>query len=218
MFVAFGVGASLTWYFHTTIILALLAPAGGKLSATGQPIFTGPTEMFNLVIHLAMLGGMVTAFPVLVYNVFRFLNPLFNTQQRRFVVLFLPASLVCYAAGTAFGYFVLLPTGLRFLLRFGSDVAIPMIRITEYMDLAVAMLFWLGIVFELPLAMLLLTKLRLVQYAKFKRLRRYVPATAFILSAILTPTFDIVNQTLVAVPIIVLFEVGLVLSWLVRAK
>ena len=218
VFIALGIGASLTWYYRTTVILWLLAPARGALSASGQPIFTGPTEMFNLAVRLTMLGGVLAATPVLVFQAYQLLRPLLSKRARRSVVLFLPAMAVCYLAGAAFAYFVLLPTGLRFLLLFGTDVAMPMIRITEYMDLALAMLFWLGVVFELPLVMLLLAKLRVVSYAKFGKVRRYVPAMAFILSAILTPTFDIVNQTMVAVPLVLLYEAGMLLVWLARPR
>ena len=218
VFVALGVGASLTWVYRTEIFLWLLAPADGQLSGTGQPIFTGPTEMFSLTVSLAMKGGIVAALPVLAYNVYRLFSPLLDKQQRRTIVLFLALGLVFYLGGAAFAYWVLLPTGLRFLLHFGTDIATPMIRITEYMEVALAMIFWLGVVFELPIVMLLLAKLRVVSYQGFKKVRRYVPVMAFILSAIITPTFDVVNQTLVAVPLIALFEVGVFLAWLARPK
>ena len=218
MLVAFGVGASLTWYFRTTIFLWLLAPAGDRLSGTGQPIFTGPTEMFGLTVSLVMKGGIVAAFPVLVYHTHCIISPLLNKWQRREFNLFLVLGSILYLGGTSFAYFVLLPTGLRFLLKFGTDIATPMIRITEYMDMALAMLFWLGVVFELPLLMLLLAKLRVMSHTGFRKIRRYVPAMAFIFAAIITPTFDIVNQTLVAVPLIVLFEVGVFFAWVVRPR
>jgi sec-independent protein translocase protein TatC len=143
---------------------------------------------------------------------------LLSRQRRRFIILFLPAIFLCYLGGGAFAYFVMLPFGLAFLLHFGEGIAVPLISITEYMSLVTAMLLWLGVVFELPLIMFLLTKLRLVRYELFLRLSRYVPATAFILSAIITPTFDVVNQAMVAIPIILLFEVGLALAWLARPK
>ena len=217
-FVAFGIGAALTWYYKSTIILWLIAPARGQISETWQPIFTGPTEMLSLTIRVSLLGGVVVALPVLAFGVARTISPFLNAQQRRFVVLFLPSAFVCYLTGAAFAYWVLLPTGLGFLLKFGTDVAAPMLRITEYMDLVLAMLFWLGVIFELPLAMLLATKLQVVSYRRLKSLRRYVPAMAFILSAIITPTADVVNWILVGLPIIFLFEVGLFLSWLARPK
>lgn len=218
VFVAFGLGASLTWYYQEAVFRWLLAPARGHLSETGQPIFTSPTEMMAVTTNLAVLGGVVVAFPVLVYHVARFLNPIMSPRCRKFVIVFLPASLACYLAGVAFAYWVLLPTGLTFLLQFGSDVAVPMIRISEYMSLVQAMLFWLGVVFELPLAMFLAVKFRLVSYKRLKRLRVYVPITALFLSMIITPTTDWVNQGLVAVPIVVLYEVGMVLAFLARPR
>lgn len=218
MFVAFGTGASLSWYFHKTIIAWLLIPAREQLSATGPPIFTSPTEMFALAVRLAMMGGVVVAFPVLAFHIARFASPLLSPRLRWFVAIFLPAGFVCYLVGVAFAYFVLLPTGLGFLLQFGTDVAVPMIRITEYMDLALAMLFWLGVVFELPLAMFLLAKLRVVSYERFRRLHRYVPPMATILGAIITPGVDPISWSFVAVPLILLFEVGLFLTWLVRPR
>lgn len=218
VFLALGIGSGLTWWFRKAIIILLLAPAGGGLSITGRPVFISPTEMLSFMVRLTMLGGMVLAFPMLVFQVSRFLSPLLNKRQRRFIAIFLPAGFVCYLTGVAFAYFVLLPTGMRFLMQFGTDIADPMIRITEYMDIALAMLFWLGVVFELPLVMFLLAKLRLVSHQRFKKLRRYMPAAALILSALITPTFDAVNQALVAAPIILLYETGVFLAWLARPR
>ena len=216
--VAFGLGASLSWYYYSDVMAFLLLPAGGQLSPNRRPIFTAPADMFTVKLQLALRAGIVVAFPVLVYQTFRFLNPLLNKQQRWFIAIFLPASFVCYLLGAAFAYFVILPTGLQYLLSFGADVADPMIRITDYMALVYTMLFWLGIIFELPPAMFLLAKFRLVSHQQFKKFRRYLPLTAFFLGAVITPTSDIVNWTRVTVPIIVLFEAGMFLAWLARPK
>ncbi len=128
-------------------------------------------------------------------------------------MIFLPATVVCFLLGAAFAYFVLLPTGLQFLLNFGTGVAVPVIVLDEYISLLTAMVFWLGVVFELPITMYLLAKMQIISYLRLRGLRKYVPVAAFILSAIITPTFDVFNQTLLAVPMIVLYEVGLFLSW-----
>ncbi len=197
----------------------LFAPAKGGLSPYGGlPIFTSPTEMMGATIHLAMNGGLVVAFPVATIGVYQLVSPLLGRRRRRFVILFLPALFACYLGGVAFAYFVMLPVGFNFLLHFGTSIAVPLISITEYMGLVTAMLFWLGVVFELPLVMFLLTKLRLVRYERFWRFQRYVPGAAFILGAILTPSSDPVSSTIVALPIILLYEVGLFLSWLARPK
>src|SRR3990167_6278547 len=217
--VAFGIGGSLTWAFRKAILSLLYAPAGGSLSPYGLPIFTVPTEILSVNIGLTIKGGMVVALPVLTAGVFTLASPWLTRAQRRFAVLFVPALFVCFLGGAAFAYWVMLPTGLKFLLHFGDGVAIPVIRITEYMSLVTAMIFWFGVIFELPLAMFLLAKFRIVSYWRFRQLKRtYVVFAAFILSAIITPTLDIVNQALVAVPIIVLYEVGLAGAWLARPR
>ena len=212
--VAFGAGASTTWSFHEAIFGWLLAPAHGKLSPYGSPIFTSPVEMLGMTISLAIKGGLVVAFPVLVFSIFGLVSPLLNPRRRRFIRLFLPMIFLCYLGGAAFAYFVMLPTGLRFLLNFGTNVAIPFISITAYMSIATAMLFWLGIVFEIPLVMFMLVHLRLVSRRRLATFRKYVPFAAFFVGAIITPTFDAVNQTMVAVPVIALYEFGLFLSWI----
>jgi len=219
VFVAFGIGAGSTWYFREAVFALLFAPAGGNLSPHGGlPIFTSPTEILSANLRLSIMGGAAAALPVLTFSVFQLLSPLLNRQQRRFVILFVPALFVCFLGGAAFAYFVMLPTGLRFLLQFGEGVAVPVIKITEYMALVTALIFWLGIIFELPLAMFLLAKLRAVSHRRFRQFRKYVPVAALILGAIVTPTFDMVNQLMVAVPIWVLYEVGLVGAWLARPR
>lgn len=213
-----GLGAALTWQFRVEVFGYLLAPAGGQLSGSGKPIFTGPTEMFSLIVGMAIKGGLAVAIPVLAYQVYGFFKRWLTTQQRRTILLFLGLMLSLYVGGMAFAYYVLLPAGLEFLLIFGADIATPAIRISEYMELATAMLFWLGLVFEIPIVMLLLAKLRLVSHERFGRLRLYIPVAAIIFGALITPTGDIVNNTLVAVPIWALYEVGVGLAWLARPK
>ena len=215
----FGAGAGGTWYYKEAVFNLLLAPAGDNLSPfDGQPIFTSPTAMMGATIQLAIRGGVIAALPVLVVSVYTLFSSLVPPPPRRFLVIFLPATVLSFLLGAAFAYWVLLPTGLRFLLNFGDGVAVPVIVLSEYIDLLTSMILWLGVVFELPIAMFLLAKMRIVSYLKFRGLRKYVPVAAFILSAIITPTFDVVNQTLLAVPMILLYEVGLFLSWLANTE
>ena len=213
-FIAFGIGAASTWYYRENIFLFLLVPATESLSPFGgAPVFTGPTAMMGTTVSLALRGGALAAMPTLVIGVYTLVRPLMPDAQHRFILLFFPATLVCFLAGGAFAYYVMLPTGLGFLLNFGAGVAIPLITINEYLDLMMAMMFWLGVVFEIPVVMYLLAKTDIVSYSKMKNLRKFVPVSAFILSAIITPTFDVFNQTLVAVPVILLYEVGLFSAW-----
>jgi len=214
-FLVFGVGAASTWHFQEDIFRFLLAPAGDSLSpfGGGPPVFTAPTAMMGATIHLAMRGGALAALPVMVVGAYTLVRPALPDKQHRFIVLFSTATALCFLAGSAFAYFVMLPTGLGFLLHFGGGVAVPLITINEYLELMMSMMFWLGVVFELPVAMYLLAKTNIISYRRMKNLRTFVPVSAFILSAIITPTFDVFNQTLVAVPIIALYEGGLFCAW-----
>ena len=214
---AFGIGAGLTWYFRVIIFGWLIAPAGGMLSPhQGLPVYTSPTEILSVTIKLSLTGGVVFAIPVLVGTLFYLVRPLLKRNERRLVALFLPAIFFCYLTGVSFAYFLMLPVGIAFLLHFGEGVAVPTIRISEYLSLVITLIFWLGIIFELPLLMYLLAKLRLVSYRRFKKVRKFVPPIAIIVSAILTPTMDIVNQLMLAGPIIILYEFGLLLAWLAQ--
>jgi sec-independent protein translocase protein TatC len=211
-FLAFGIGASSTWFYREDIFLFLIAPAEGSLSPFGgAPVFTGPTAMMGATISLALRGGALAAVPITVVGIYTLIRPVLPDAHHRLILQFFAATLVCFLTGGAFAYFVMLPASLGFLLTFGGNVAIPLITINEYLDLMMAMMFWLGVVFEIPVAMYLLSKTDIVSYSKMKNLRKFVPVSAFILSAIITPTFDAFNQTLVAVPIILLYEVGPVL-------
>jgi sec-independent protein translocase protein TatC len=182
----------------------------------GLPIYTSPTEILSTTIKLSLTGGVVFAVPVLVGTVFYLVRPLLRRHERRLVALFLPAIFLSYLAGVSFAYFLMLPVGIAFLLHFGEGIAVPTIRISEYLSLVITLIFWLGVIFELPLLMFLLAKLRLISYRRFKRIRKFVPPVAIIVSAILTPTMDIVNQLMLAGPIIILYEVGLLLAWLAQ--
>jgi len=214
---AFGIGAGLSWWYRVTIFGWLIAPADGMLSPhEGLPVYTSPTEILSVTIKLSLMGGVVFAIPVLVGTLFYLVRPLLKRHERRLVALFLPAIFLCYLTGVSFAYFLMLPVGIAFLLHFGEDVAVPTIRISEYLSLVTTLIFWLGIIFELPLLMFLLAKLRLVSYRRFKKVRKFVPPIAIIVSAILTPTMDIVNQLMLAGPIIILYEVGLLLAWLAQ--
>ena len=219
VFAAFGIGAGLTWMYRGPIISWLLRPGGSLSPFEGLPIVTSPTEAFSVVISLVLKGGMVAAFPVATFSVVTLVSPLLDRKQRRFVLwFFTPALFVCFLGGVAFAYYVMVPTGMRYLINFGEGIAVPAIQLSEYMKISTALIFWAGVVFELPIVMFLLSKSRIVSYKKFVKWQKYVPVAAYTLGVLITPTIDIVNALLVAGPIVVLYEIGLFLAWLARPK
>ena len=202
----------LSFVFYKQIIEVLLGPADALTEVPNRLVFTEVTEMFAVVMKVSLVSGIVLAFPIILYQMVLFAAPGLTSREKRYLYTSLPGVLLSFLAGATFGYYVLIPPAINFLINFGGDIAEPMIRIGNYINLAVMLLFWMGVSFETPVVMFVLAKLRIVSPAAFGRWRRYWVVVAFILGAIITPTFDPINQSLVAVPLIVLYEIGIWLS------
>ena len=206
------VGAGVAFCFFRQIIDLLVRPARDLDAGTGQLVFIEVTELLTTSVKVSLVAGFVLAMPVILYQVIMFVAPGLTGREKRYLLGFLPAVLLAFMAGVAFGYFVLTPPALHFLLTFGADVATPFIRVSNIVNLMIRLLFWMGISFETPLVMYLLAQIGLVDYRMLGKFRRYWVVGAFILGAIITPTVDPVNQALVAVPLLVLYELGVFLA------
>ena len=212
---AVAIGTVVAFVFHREVIQFLIRPA----TRTGSSlIFTEVTEMLGISMKVSLMGGLILALPVVAYELVMFVSPGLTPRERRYVYLFLPGITIAFICGVAFGYFVLIPPAMGFLLTFNADIAQPMIRIGNYMSLIITLLFWMGVVFELPIIMYVLARLRVISYRKFAQWRKFAIVLAFVLGAMITPTFDPVNQTLVSVPIVLLYEIGIWLAWLARPR
>jgi sec-independent protein translocase protein TatC len=211
--IALLVGTVVAFAFWEPAVEILKRPAQEINDGQGvKLIATQVTETLTTSFKLSMVGGAVLAFPVILYQIVRFIAPGLTGNERRTLLLFMPGALLAFVSGVAFGYFVLTPQALPFLLTFGEGVVEPLVRISSLVDVMVRLLFWMGIVFETPLVMLLLARLGIVNAGAFSRFRRFWLVIAFILAAVITPTFDPVNQILVAVPLLALYEVGVLLA------
>ncbi len=205
--------------FHEQILLLLMRPAQGFAGVPGgKPIYTDITEFISTAMKASLLVGLFASLPFVLYQMVMFVMPGLTPRERWYLYLLLPTVVVAFIAGAAFGYRVLFPPAIRFLLEFGSDVATPYIRIGSYVNLMLSLLFWMGIVFEMPVVLFFLAKIGLVTSQFLARNRRYAIVLAFVLGAVITPTFDPVNQTLVAAPIIVLYEASIWLTKLARRR
>ena len=203
--------------FHRWIIDFLLRPADA-LNEPGRLVFIDVLEPFGVAMKVSIVTGIVLALPIVLSQIILFVSPGLTSREKRYLYAFLPAVLLAFAAGAAFGYLVLIPPAINFLINFGGEIAEPTVRISSYINLMTMLLFWMGIVFETPLVMLILARFGVVSAAGFARWRRHWIVVAFILGALITPTFDPINQSLVAIPLIILYEVGILLSKLARRK
>ena len=212
---------AVAFVFHKQIIDALLIPAQDLSASEGTEarlVFIEVTEVLAVTVKVSLITGLVAAFPTILYQIIMFVAPGLTQRERRYLFTFMPGVVLAFAAGVAFGYFVLIPPAINFLLDWGSDIATPMIRIGNYVNVVLMMLFWLGIVFETPVVMFILAKLRVVTPRGFARWRRHWVVVAFIIGALITPTFDPINQSLVAGPMIVLYELGIWLAKLAHRR
>jgi sec-independent protein translocase protein TatC len=205
-------GSAVAFAFFRQIIELLVLPAKDLGAGPGQLVFVEVTELLTTSIKVSFVGGFVLALPVILYQVIMFIAPGLTGREKRYLLGFMPGVLLAFVAGVAFAYFVLTPPALHFLLTFGGDVATPLIRVSNLVNLMLRLLFWMGVAFETPLVMYLLAQLGIVNPRMLSRFRRYWVVVAFILGAIITPTFDPVNQALVAVPLLLLYELGLLLA------
>ena len=217
---AWSIGAGATFWWHPQVFAFLLAPAEEMLSPFegGLPIFTGVPDMFGTTLDLSMKGGQFVAFPVIVVGLLSMLKALVPRRFWLFLTTYTALSIGMFLLGASFVFFVMMPVSLNFLLTFGEGVAVPVILLTEYMALLLSLIFWIGVAFELPIVMQLLSRFRVVSYARASTLRKWVVPTAFIFAALITPSLDGTLTFLVAIPMLLLYEAGLIAGWLTHPE
>lgn len=176
-------------------------------------IYTEVPEMLGTYFKVAFISGVVLAMPVIVYQVVMFVAPALTRKEKQYLYLLLPGVLLSFAAGGAFAFFIVIPPALKFLLTFGIEIARPQIKVGNYVSVVTNLVFYIGLAFETPLIIFFLAKIRVISPKLLTRYRKYAVVGAFILAAVITPTPDPLNQTLVALPIIILYEVGV---WLAK--
>lgn len=185
--------------------LAALAP-------TGKLLLIKPGEGFFTFIQVSFILGVALAMPVIVYQVLAFVAPALYPGEKRYLYLAVPGLTLSFLAGVAFSYTFMLPFAIQFLGGFAVDVFNPQWAAEPFLEFVTTFLFWVGVVFELPLAMYFLVKLGVLSVNRLVRVRRYALIMAFIIGAIITPTPDPMNQAIVSIPIYLLFELGIILA------
>src|SRR5207249_10478118 len=173
-------------------------------------IFYAPTEAIFAAIKVALLGGVTLAMPVILYHLWKFIEPALLPGEDRWIIPFLLVASGFFALGLVFANFVIVPLSLQFMLQFGIDRSlVPQLGVGFYVDFNVKFLLTFGFAFELPLVLTLLSRLGVVTPDLLARYRKHAIMANLILSAILTPTSDLFNLLLMAGPLIILFEIGI---------
>ncbi len=215
--VAVILGLAVSAYFGKDLLKFLKEPAEDR-SPDLHFQFIEPFELFVTYFKVALLGGLILAMPVIVYQILRFVSPGLKPGERKWLYGTVVGASALFLAGAAFGYYIALPPAMDFLLNFDKDLATPGIRISSYIDFVTRLVFWIGVSFETPLVIMFLARFRVVRAAQLVRWWRLAIVAAFVVAAIVTPTIDPVTQSLVAGPIIVLYFLGIGLAVLVQPR
>ena len=205
IFIAIAV-VNFSWIFEqfTSDSRALIEAAGGDI------IQLTLTEAWVAAAKLAAMIGLTASFPYFLWEMSRFFTPGLKANERKYVYLLIPAALISFAVGAVFAYEVLIPRLFEFMLKFQGSLAVPQITAASVVSMTVGIVFWLGTICELPIVMFLLAKIGLLNSRWLKTKRRWVILLAFVFGAAVTPT-DPVSQVIVAIPVMLLFEIGMLL-------
>ena len=187
------------------------------IKPVGAVVFNAPGEAFSAYMILTLLGGFIIALPYFLYQIWAFAWEALTEKERKYIVFFGPLSLVFFIAGASFAFFVIVPIALKFLLSFSSNDVVPMISIKSYISFVGNFVLAFGIVFELPLALVFLVKIGVATPEFLRQYRRHAIMVILIVSAILTPP-DAVSQLLMAAPLVVLYELGVLFSVMAYRK
>jgi sec-independent protein translocase protein TatC len=177
-----------------------------------QIIATRPGETFFTYLEVAMVVGAALAMPVIIYQVLAFVSPALYANEKRYLYMAVPGVFFSFVCGVTFCYFLTLPFATRFLAGFLAGTIEPLWSAEHYVDFVATFLFWVGVMFELPIVMFFLSKMGVVSHARMARFRKYAFVLAFVIGAAITPTPDPINQTIISLPIYFLFELGVILA------
>jgi sec-independent protein translocase protein TatC len=198
----------------TRHFLALLtAPMGDNL-----PQAISPTETIVIYFKVALIGGLVLAMPVIVYQLISFIVPGLLPHEQRYLAFIVPAASLLFASGVAFTYYVMLPATIPFLLGFMGDIIRQQWSIEKYISLVTGLMFWVGVIFETPLVIAFLAYLGIVSPGTLWKNFRYAIVLIAIIAAVATPTPDPINMALLMLPLVVLYLVSILLALLVYRR
>jgi sec-independent protein translocase protein TatC len=216
--IAVAVGFFLCWNYADRIYGLMQRPIMEALRRNGMAeklVYLSPTEPFNLYLKIALLAGLFVASPFVLYQLWLFISPGLYRHEKRYVLPFMFSTVFLFVAGGYFGYTMVYPAALNFLIEYGKQFQ-PMITIGEYTDLFLTIIIGLGVIFEMPILVFFLALMGIVTAGWMWRNLRYSILVIFIIAAIITPTTDILNMCIFAAPMIGLYVLSIGVAFLVH--
>jgi sec-independent protein translocase protein TatC len=210
-FIAVGIGFACAYFFKERLFEILIAPLVTAMGESGNAkmIFTGLPEAFFTYLKVSFLAGIMVASPVLFYEFWMFISPGLYRTEKKYLLPIVILSVFFFLVGSSFGYFIVFPYGFAFFLGFATDTIQAMPSMKEYLGFASKMLLAFGLVFELPLVLTFMARMGLVSVEFLKKNRKYALLVFFVGAALITPP-DVVTQIMMAVPLMILYEISII--------
>ncbi|HMK36221.1 MAG TPA: twin-arginine translocase subunit TatC [Desulfomonilaceae bacterium] len=212
------IGFAVCLYFSDPLFHVLAAPIKKLLPQDSALVFTGLPDPFFIYLKVAFLGGLFLALPYILYQLWKFVYPGLHVHERKMAAPFVIFAASLFYSGGLFAYFLVFPAAFGFFLSYTSVDLRPMIAIRDYVSLVIMLMLAFGAVFETPILIVFLGLLGVVNSAMLRRGRRYFIVLAFVIAAVLSPTPDVINQTLMAIPMLLFYEVGIILMSIIEKR
>jgi sec-independent protein translocase protein TatC len=217
---AVAVGFFACWWKVEKIYDVMQRPIVKALKENGMAerlVYLNPTEPFNLYLKVAALAGLFLTSPFVLYQVWMFISPGLYRNEKKYVVPFMVSTIALFSAGGYFGFKIVYPQALGFLIHFGRQFQ-PMITIGEYTSLFLSIILGMGLIFELPILIFFLALMGIVSAGFMWKNFRYAILIIFIIAAIVSPTPDVLNMCIFAAPMIALYAISIGIAYFVHPK
>lgn len=206
---AFSCGA---FAIHQQILDIIQRPLGQTL------YFTSPTGGLSFVLQLCLTVGVILGFPVIVYHIYQFISPLWQKSKKLGVFYYIFASFALACSGVLFAYYISLPAAIKFLTQFGGENVQALIKANEYFSFALAYLGGFALLFQIPLIIALINRVTPLGPRKMLASQKWIILMSFAAAAIITPTPDPINQFILAAPAVLLYQLSIIMIWLINKK
>ncbi|HEX9253202.1 MAG TPA: twin-arginine translocase subunit TatC [Ignavibacteriaceae bacterium] len=210
------VGTIVAWIFIDFLVDVVLLKPAKDSGAHLQNL--RPFGQLFLYMQIAIMVGIIISIPNIFYQFWRFISPALRKHERRYIFWIVAFSSICFLIGIAFAYFVMLPLTLKFAAQFGSESIKNEFSIEEYMSIIISVMLAAGLIFELPMVSFFLSKLGILKPSFMKKFRKHAIVVIMIAAAFLTPGTDPVSQIVLAIPLVVLYEISILVSKISQKK
>ncbi|MFW5730108.1 MAG: twin-arginine translocase subunit TatC [Desulfonatronovibrionaceae bacterium] len=211
--IAAFIGFLACYGFKEDLFNLLMEPLVQVMPPESTMIFTSLPEAFFTYLKVAFVAGIFVASPYIFFQIWKFVGPGLYDTEKKYMIPIAFFSALFFVSGALFGYFIVFPIGFKFFMGFATEMIQPLPSLREYLGFSIKLLFAFGIAFELPLFIFFLARLGIVTSKGLRKQRKYAILLAFVVSAFLTPP-DIVSQVLMAGPLVVLYELGILVAFI----